>query len=58
MHWAELVCPWCWESQSVPLEADLEGSHVVDCQICCRPWRVEVSWLFGEAEPVVQVDRA
>ncbi len=35
-----VTCPYCGEAVVVYLEADLEGEMVVDCEICCRPWRV------------------
>lgn len=40
----EQVCPWCGERVDVGVEqpgARLER-FVEDCQVCCRPWLVEV----------------
>jgi hypothetical protein len=39
---AIVVCPYCGESVELLLEADLGGEMVVDCEVCCNPWRVRV----------------
>ncbi len=36
-------CPHCGETVEVSFETDVEGELVVDCQVCCRPWRVTLS---------------
>ncbi len=38
-----VVCPWCFESMEIGVEADLAGAYVQDCEVCCRPWAVTVS---------------
>jgi hypothetical protein len=43
---AVVVCPYCGEPNEIALDA---GSGAVqeyeeDCQVCCRPWRVTVSY--------------
>ena len=43
---ATVLCPYCGESNEIALDA---GSGAVqeyeeDCQVCCRPWRVTVSY--------------
>ncbi len=48
-------CPYCGESVDVEIEADLQGTMVQDCEVCCRPWRMTVSWEDGEVS--VGVDR-
>jgi prolyl-tRNA synthetase len=51
-----VTCPFCGEELEIYVEADVSGSFVQDCEVCCNPWRVEVS---GRAEDrVVQVRRA
>jgi hypothetical protein len=53
----DVQCPYCFEWQELDLDPSTEGSFVQDCDVCCRPWSVWVSW--GEdAEPIVQVSRA
>jgi hypothetical protein len=38
-----VVCPYCGEEIEIFLEADETGSFVQDCEVCCNPWRVQVS---------------
>lgn len=42
-----VTCPYCGEAVEVFLEADLAGSLVQDCEVCCRPWLLR---LAGEGE--------
>lgn len=48
-----VICPYCGESNEISLDAG-GGAHqdyVEDCQVCCRPWRVTVSFdAQGHAE--------
>jgi hypothetical protein len=44
-------CPYCGEPGEIFVEADVTGSFVQDCEICCRPWQVTVSG-DGEAREV------
>ncbi len=43
---AEVSCPHCGEA--VTIAADPGGgavqTYVEDCQVCCRPWQVHVSY--------------
>jgi len=43
---AEIVCPYCGEVVEVRL--DPGGGHrqtyVEDCEVCCRPWQVSVTY--------------
>ncbi len=38
----EVHCPYCGERVEIYLEADIEGSLVQDCEVCCNPWQVFV----------------
>ena len=43
---AELWCPYCGEPNEVALDPG-SGAHqeyVEDCQVCCQPWRVTVTY--------------
>ncbi|MDP3911803.1 MAG: CPXCG motif-containing cysteine-rich protein [Gemmatimonadales bacterium] len=43
---AVVICPYCGEPNDIGLDAG-GGSvqdYVEDCQVCCRPWRVTVSY--------------
>jgi cysteine-rich CPXCG protein len=41
-----VICPYCGESNELAL--DVAGGdvqeYVEDCQVCCRPWRVTVTY--------------
>jgi hypothetical protein len=43
---ALVVCPYCGESVEVALDPGSGNTqeYVEDCQVCCRPWRVTVSY--------------
>ncbi len=40
----EVMCPWCGEALSLWIDRETTGSFVQDCDVCCRPWQVQVSW--------------
>ncbi len=50
------TCPYCGEEVTIYLEADLKGTLIQDCEICCNPWQVRVSVEGGER--YVEVTRA
>lgn len=35
-------CPYCGESVEIYVEADVRGTFVQDCEVCCNPWRLRV----------------
>ena len=44
---ATVCCPYCGEVNEIALDPG-SGSHqeyVEDCQVCCRPWQVTISYL-------------
>ena len=50
---ALVVCPYCGEANEIALDAGggTAQEYVEDCQVCCRPWRVTVSYNdLGAAE--------
>lgn len=51
-----IVCPYCGEEVELFLEFDVEGVLVQDCEVCCRPWLVEVTRRGDERD--VSVSRA
>lgn len=56
MDVVEVHCPWCFEPVEVSIPLDLWGETYLDCEVCCRPWRMNVErddW----SDPVVTVDR-
>jgi hypothetical protein len=38
-----VTCPFCGEQLDIYIEPDVYGSFVQDCEVCCNPWRVNVS---------------
>jgi Cysteine-rich CPXCG len=51
-----ITCPYCGETVDIYLEADIRGTMIQDCEVCCRPWRVRVSG--NGADRNVEVDRS
>jgi len=43
---AEVACPYCGEMVVIGLDPGGGASqeYVEDCQVCCRPWRVRLSY--------------
>jgi hypothetical protein len=39
----DVICPYCGEPAQVTVEADLIGTFVQDCEVCCQPWAVHVT---------------
>ena len=39
-------CPYCGEPNEIALDpgSGARQEYVEDCQVCCRPWRVTVSY--------------
>jgi transposase-like protein len=37
-------CPYCGEANEIQIDpsAGRSQSYVEDCQVCCRPWQVQV----------------
>jgi hypothetical protein len=43
---AEVCCPYCGEINQIALDPGSGANqfYVEDCQVCCRPWQVEVRY--------------
>jgi hypothetical protein len=44
---AEVMCPYCGELVEIALDPEDGGGvaeYVEDCEVCCRPWQVRVTW--------------
>ena len=48
-------CPHCGESVEVVLDPESRGEMVQDCEVCCRPWLLDVSWT-RDGRPIVRVE--
>ena len=54
---AEVTCPYCGETVEIALDpgGGAEQEYVEDCQVCCRPWALHVTWnSAGTAEVAVE----
>jgi hypothetical protein len=54
---AELTCPYCFEQVEVYVDPQSEGQLIRDCDVCCRPWVMQVS-RSADGELFVQVTRS
>jgi hypothetical protein len=43
---ATVLCPYCGELNEIALDpgSGTEQEYIEDCQVCCRPWRVFVTY--------------
>ena len=58
---AQVRCPYCGEVNEIGLDpgGGAIQDYVEDCQVCCRPWRVLVSYHpDGGAEVMVEAEDA
>jgi hypothetical protein len=54
---AEVCCPYCGEINRIGLDpgSGANQSYVEDCQVCCRPWQVQVRYdPSGAAEIMIE----
>ena len=51
---AKVLCPYCGQENVVAIDwgAAAHQDYEEDCQVCCRPWRVQVSLTSGDAVDV------
>lgn len=53
---ATVTCPYCAEEVEITLDpgsGEIQD-YVEDCEVCCKPWRVEVAYLTdGVAEVTI-----
>lgn len=45
----EVICPYCGAANEIALDPDggAYQTYVEDCQVCCRPWQVRVTYSPG-----------
>jgi hypothetical protein len=48
---ATVVCPHCGEENTIAIDPGSgdDQRYDEDCQVCCRPWTVHVTFSAGEA---------
>lgn len=39
----QVQCPYCLQMVELWVDPDTRGQYVEDCEVCCRPWRVDVA---------------
>jgi len=54
---AQVQCPYCSEVIELYVDPETRGSLVQDCDVCCRPWQVQVD-RDEDGDPIVVVSRA
>ena len=54
---SSFCCPYCWQWVEPPLEDDLEGELVWDCEVCCRPWLIVIE-ISMSGERKIEIRRA
>jgi hypothetical protein len=56
---ATVLCPYCGELNQISLDpgGGRRQEYVEDCQVCCQPWRVSVTYLpDGTADVAVEAE--
>ena len=53
---ATVLCPYCGEVVAVTLDPSGGSAqeYVEDCEVCCQPWSVSVSYRDGHADVSVR----
>ncbi len=56
---AEVTCPYCGETVTITLDPSggVGQEYVEDCEVCCRPWLVRVTF-DGTGGADVQLEEA
>ena len=56
---ASVTCPYCGETVEISLDPGSGAiqDYVEDCQVCCQPWRVMVTY-HRDGNADVEVERA
>ena len=51
-------CAGCgeWNETTVDVSAGMRQSYVEDCQVCCKPNVLEVSWDMSAGEYAIQAE--
>ena len=45
------TCPYCWQNISMVLDLSIpDQSYVEDCEVCCRPIRINYTALDSELD--------
>ncbi|NER18769.1 CPXCG motif-containing cysteine-rich protein [Spongiivirga citrea] len=41
-------CPYCWEEISMLLDPSLSQTYIEDCEVCCNPIEIDVTFENNE----------
>jgi hypothetical protein len=52
-----ILCPWCGEPLEIAIEADVAGTMIQDCEVCCQPMQLTIR-RDGWGDPDIDVDQA
>jgi hypothetical protein len=52
-----ITCPYCFERVEVYVDPETHGELVQDCDVCCRPWALQIS-RDTDGNPLVRAARA
>lgn len=52
----EVICPHCGASVQIALDptGGTTQQYIEDCEVCCRPWLVEVRYTGGSVKVSVE----
>lgn len=55
----EVICPYCGEVNEIAIDpgGGATQEYVEDCQVCCRPWHVMVTYR-GDGSAEIHLDAA
>jgi hypothetical protein len=49
-----VVCPFCGEEVEIFIEADVRGTFIQDCEVCCNPWLVRAGRSLDGTDVIVE----
>jgi hypothetical protein len=50
------MCPHCWQEISMLLDPGYSQTYVEDCEVCCNPIELKVSFEEGELVSFEAID--
>ncbi|MDH3200481.1 MAG: CPXCG motif-containing cysteine-rich protein [Myxococcales bacterium] len=53
----EVICPYCFEVVEIYVDPETQGELIEDCDVCCRPWALNVA-RTEDGELAIQAVRA
>jgi hypothetical protein len=58
MYETRITCPYCWQLIDIetPAKSEFTVTMIVDCEVCCRPIRVQADWGSEDESPTLDVE--